>query len=746
MQKSLRGSYRPGRVSSPPGLAMAFLFILLTGAFPALAAPKGQAGPYRIELTTEPPVIRLGQSTLKLKVTDASGQPIQGAEVRVLAQMPGMPMGEREERAMSQPGQPGVYTAPAQFGMEGAYHATVTISGREGSGSGVIPLKTGENTAAPAGGSGSTLVLWLLGLAGLLFVLYRMWRTGQRPNLRPLLTWQFLLGLGLLIVTFLGAAWAVKKYTAPGHMSVVDAQAMDMTVMKPPVGAVPVATMAARRQNIEAIVTYTGSAVSFVDQDVYPRVTGNITAMEAYPGQRVRRGQLLARLDSAELASKANEQAANRTMAEHAAMIARMQYQQSLGTRSQGEAQVVAARGAVADAEQSRRKAQAAVKGSRTDLEAARNEAAAAEGDAQAAAEERSNAQADLEAAQTQVPDAQAQLAAAKADQQYLAEKARRSQVLLASGAVSREEYDQDRAMAENANAKVRQAQARIDQVNASVRGAQSRIKKAEAMVGAARSRASQMQAKIQGSQSRIEEAQADVTGAEAKVEQAKAGVDAAQANVRALTAASNAAQHEIAHTQAGVQQAQAQLTTANVVKGYTEIRAAVDGMVTQRLVGPGTLVSPGQAILKVSQISPIRLQVNVAESDLAKIKVGNRVRVRTMGSGSGVPARVTSIFPAVDPAARTGIVEAMIPNRDGKFLPGQYVTMDLTTGTAPNALLVPASAVVRRAEATSPDSVLATGESQSVWIVTAGQPESTTYTCTMHPEVKQDKPGKCPT
>src|SRR5207247_7713663 len=97
-------------------------------------------------------------------------------------------------------------------------------------------------------------------------------------------------------------------------MSVIEAQAMDMTVMKPPVGAVPVAAMAAQRQPIEATVRYTGSAVAFTDQELSPRVTGWITWMPFYPGQRVRRGQLLARLDAQELGSRVNEQLAGRTM------------------------------------------------------------------------------------------------------------------------------------------------------------------------------------------------------------------------------------------------------------------------------------------------------------------------------------------------------------------------------------------------------------------------------------------------
>src|SRR5262249_37369259 len=163
------------------------------------------------------------------------------------------------------------------------------------------------------------------------------------------------------------------------------------------------------------------------------RVSGTIVWMPFYPGQRVSRGQLLARLDSAELASRANEQTANRSMAEHANQIAQMQYRQSLGTKGQAEAQVAAARGAVAEREQGKRKAQAAVRTAQNDLAAARAELSSAEQDAAAATEERASADADLQGARSQISDAEAQLAAAKADQLYQSQKLKRSQVLLTS-------------------------------------------------------------------------------------------------------------------------------------------------------------------------------------------------------------------------------------------------------------------------------------------------------------------------
>jgi RND family efflux transporter MFP subunit len=696
---------------------------------PEVGAPGGYplvgtAGPYRVEVATDPSPVPVGPATIRVHLTDTGGNDVAGANVQVLAQMPGMPMGEHTETAQPVVGKPGYYEAPANFQMAGGWGITVQVDGPRGSGKTNLAVKTGQNTAG--GGQSAGLlpilgVLAALGLAG--FTLYRMRRTGQHVSLRGLLNRQVIVGSLLLVGVYLGSAWAVRKFQKPGHMSVVEAQAMDMTVMKPPVGAVPVAAMAAKRQAIDATVRYTGSAVAFTDQEVYPRVTGWITWMPFYPGQRVSRGQLLARLDARELSSRVGERAASRSMAEHQQMIAEQEARQA-------RAQVAAAQGAVADARQQWTKARAAVQQSASELAQAKQERIAAQ-------EDQTQAEAELAAAQSGLADAEAGLAAARADQAYWQAEIEREAQLLKTGAVSAEEYQREKAQAENADARVRQAQAKLQETQSGIRSAESKIRKAGAMIAAG-------EAKATAAEARVEQAKADVASAAARVSQMQAGARAAQA-------AAQAAVHRIAHTAAGVREARAMLNTADVVRGYTEIRSPIDGMVTQRLISPGVLVNPGQAILRVSQIRPIRLQANVAEVDLWKIRVGNRVRVRTMKDpGRVVDARVTSIFPAFDPVARTAIVEAIVPNADGRFLPGEYLTMDLTTGDRERALVVPSSAVVWQPKASS--AVLATDQTPAVWMIRAGQgdgrlpAQQTAYTCTMHPEAKQDKPGKCPT
>ncbi|MFX9011992.1 efflux RND transporter periplasmic adaptor subunit, partial [Acinetobacter baumannii] len=87
-------------------------------------------------------------------------------------------------------------------------------------------------------------------------------------------------------------------------------------------------------------------------------------------------------------------------------------------------------------------------------------------------------------------------------------------------------------------------------------------------------------------------------------------------------------ARSKVGQSRAAVSEASAGLKGASTQKGYSELRAQVDGVVTQRLVSPGVVVAPGQSVLKVAQVSPVRIQANVPQQDLSKIKVGDEVQV----------------------------------------------------------------------------------------------------------------------
>jgi multidrug efflux pump subunit AcrA (membrane-fusion protein) len=221
-----------------------------------------------------------------------------------------------------------------------------------------------------------------------------------------------LLKVAMLVVLMAAGAWAVRANLWP------DRQAMDMS-MRVTSGNTPfpVSLAPVERGSIAGSVVYTGSVAPFNDEDVYPRVTGRIVEMSVYPGDPVRAGQVVARLDSAELSSRVGETEAGL----------------------------------------------AAAQASRAQMEA------------------------DLVVAQHGVVQIQKELAMVDAELEYARSQIVRTERLFKTGAVSRQEYDSDRAMAGTAEAKREAAQHKLEQAQASEVAARKKLDSADSMVAQAR-------------------------------------------------------------------------------------------------------------------------------------------------------------------------------------------------------------------------------------------------------------------
>ncbi|HLK59167.1 MAG TPA: efflux RND transporter periplasmic adaptor subunit, partial [Chthonomonadaceae bacterium] len=529
------------------------------------------------------------------------------------------------------------------------YEDTLKVDGPLGSATAKIALSTGQNVA-PTTGSATTsgggfsfaaLWPWLIALsvaALLIFVFVRMRQTGQPLSVRGIANRSVMGGLLMLGLILWGAVYTVNHFRRPGAWTPIEAQGMEMN-LPAPVGTAPVELAPVESGSMESTVRYTGQAVGYTEQEITPRVTGVITWMPFYAGDRIKRGQLLVRLDTSQSAPQVTAQKGQVAVAQEGVGVAEKDYQQVLAMVNEAHAEVGMKQGAI---------------------EAARADVSAAD-------QERANALANQDAVQSMAADADAQLQAEQADQQYWQEEIVRETSLLKAGAVTQEEYQREKAQAQNADAKVRQAQARITQTQAQIRAAQAEVQKADAMIASAK----------------------------AKLQQAQAELGVHEAHVRSAQAATDSARQKIVQAEAAVQQARGMLGSAVATQGYSEIRSETDGVITQRIISPGVLVNPGQTLLKIARISPIRLQATVTETDLQKVRLGSRVWVNMRNDSSNpLIARITSIAPSIDPTARTGIVEAVVNNGDNRFLPGQYVTMDLSTGRGENTLHIPTRAI----------------------------------------------------
>lgn len=140
---------------------------------------------------------------------------------------------------------------------------------------------------------------------------------------------------------------------------------------------------------------------------------------------------------------------------------------------------------------------------------------------------------------------------------------------------------------------------------------------------------------------------------------------------------------------------AQAERTLRNAAEN-TVLVSPINGVVTARNYDPGDMTGT-MPVLTVSQVNPVKIVINVSESDLAYVKKGMNAAVKFDTYGSELfNGTVTMVAPTVDVQTRTFGVEITLPNGDGRILPGMFGRVELNLGQARH-VVVPDQAVVKQ-------------------------------------------------
>jgi RND family efflux transporter MFP subunit len=156
------------------------------------------------------------------------------------------------------------------------------------------------------------------------------------------------------------------------------------------------------------------------------------------------------------------------------------------------------------------------------------------------------------------------------------------------------------------------------------------------------------------------------------------------------------AAKANLDEAHAQTEEAQAQLNGAHTMLGYTRLAAAFTGIVTARMVDPGTMAAPGAPLIQIDQAGALQLQAWVDESAIGTIHKGMKVQVAIDGAGSmSMTGTVAGIVPAADPSSHGFLVKIDLPSST-QVRAGMYGTAEFANGTR-QAILIPRSAVVLR-------------------------------------------------
>lgn len=140
---------------------------------------------------------------------------------------------------------------------------------------------------------------------------------------------------------------------------------------------------------------------------------------------------------------------------------------------------------------------------------------------------------------------------------------------------------------------------------------------------------------------------------------------------------------------------AQAERTLSNA-RENTVLTSPISGVVTARNYDPGDMTG-ALPILTVAQVNPVKVVINVNESQLASINKGMPVDLTFNTYGDEVfKGTVSLVMPTVDAASRTVGVEITLPNSDGRVLPGMFGRATVSHGQATH-VVVPDRAVVKQ-------------------------------------------------
>ena len=142
------------------------------------------------------------------------------------------------------------------------------------------------------------------------------------------------------------------------------------------------------------------------------------------------------------------------------------------------------------------------------------------------------------------------------------------------------------------------------------------------------------------------------------------------------------------------------QKTAYNNMVENTTLLSPINGVVTARNYDNGDLFSGAKPVLVVEQIAPVKLKINVSENFYTKVKKGSPVSVKLDVYGDEeFNGKVSLIYPTINPATRTFLVEISLVNRDYRVRPGMFARATMNFGEA-NNVVVPDLAVVKQAGA----------------------------------------------
>ncbi|HEX2834987.1 MAG TPA: efflux RND transporter periplasmic adaptor subunit [Thermoanaerobaculia bacterium] len=193
-----------------------------------------------------------------------------------------------------------------------------------------------------------------------------------------------------------------------------------------------------------------------------------------------------------------------------------------------------------------------------------------------------------------------------------------------------------------------------------------------------------------QNAQTAVQSAQTAVTTARRDLSRSQSLASAGAVPKRDV----DVARSQVAAAEAQLAQARTQLAQARERVGDQRVTASINGIVSQKQVSAGTVVTPGAPLFTLVDLGTLQLEASVTAEALSLIQPGSSVDVEVRGyPNERFRGSVARISPAVDPATGQVKVFVSIVNAGRKLVGGLFAEGTVTT-VARQGLLVPISAI----------------------------------------------------
>ncbi|MBB4191441.1 membrane fusion protein (multidrug efflux system) [Rhizobium aethiopicum] len=260
----------------------------------------------------------------------------------------------------------------------------------------------------------------------------------------------------------------------------------------------------------------------------------------------------------------------------------------------------------------------------------------------------------------------------------------------------------------DQANAQISTEQLSLSRIDAQIEGAKASLVQAQAQKTA-------LEATVRGAeikQKRQSDLQAKSVGTTADLDDANTALDQAKANLAGGDANIVAAQANIAILEAQRREAEGSVRTLEIQRdkaardlSFTVLKAPYDGIVGNRSVQEGDLVSPGQRLMALVPVRQLYIDANFKETQIQHLVPGSKVNVHVdayddhpiVGTVESISPASGSVFSLLPPENATGNFTKVIqrvPVRialpqdaldSGRLRAGLSVVVDVDTRTAPN-------------------------------------------------------------